>query len=131
MKHLPTIAGALLGLFFVAVSAMVLLGFAPKPEGPPPPEAAEHFMAAFGPTGYMTFVKVCELIGGVLCAIPKTRGAGLLILGPILVNILAYHVFCVGDGVLAPMILAPCALAIYLVLADGRAFGRLVWRRGE
>ncbi len=50
-------------------------------------------MAAFGPTGYMTFVKILELLGGLLVIVPKTRNFGLLILGPILVNILAFHVF--------------------------------------
>ena len=33
-------------------------------------------MAAFGPTGYMTFIKVLELLGGILVAIPRTRRLG-------------------------------------------------------
>lgn len=130
MKHLPTIAGVLLGGVFLMASLTFLLGFMPD-EMPKMSEAAEHFMTAVGPTGFMTFVKVCELVGAVLVMIPKTRGAGLLILGPILVNILAYHVFVAGDGIADPMVLAPSALAIYLLLVDARAFGRLVWRRAE
>ena len=36
-----------------------------------------------------------EITGAVLVAIPKTRNFGLLILGPIIVNILAFHIFLV------------------------------------
>lgn len=52
-----------------------------------------HFMAAFGPTGYLKFVKVMEVLGGLLVAIPRTRSLGLLILGPIIINIFAFHIF--------------------------------------
>ena len=61
-------------------------------------------MSAFGPTGYMTFVKVLEMLGGILVAMPRTRNAGLLILGPIIVNILAFHLFVAGEGVFNPII---------------------------
>jgi len=63
MKHLPAIAGILLGLLFIMSSLVVLFGFAPAPEIPEGAPVA-HFMSAFGPTGYMTFVKVLELLGG-------------------------------------------------------------------
>jgi uncharacterized membrane protein YphA (DoxX/SURF4 family) len=121
MKYLPTIAGAVLGLLFIASGLVVLLNLVPMP--PPPPEGTPpaHFMAAFGPTGYLTFVKVMEVLGGLLVAIPKTRNLGLLVLGPILVNILAFHVFITGgQGLLSPMLLVIVALALYL-LWDGRA----------
>jgi uncharacterized membrane protein YphA (DoxX/SURF4 family) len=90
MKYLPTIAGILLGLLFVMSAVVVLFNLVPTP---PMPEGTPMamFMGAFGPTGYMTFIKVLELLGGILVAIPKTRNYGLLILGPILVNILAFQ----------------------------------------
>ena len=72
MKYLPAIAGVLLGLLFVMSAVVVLFDLvkAPKiPEGTP----MAMFMGAFGPTGYMTFIKVCELLGGILVAIPLTR----------------------------------------------------------
>ncbi len=62
-KYLPTVAGVLLGLCFVAASVPVLFNLIaiPKlPEGTP----AAHFMAAFGPTGYIKFVKTIEFVGG-------------------------------------------------------------------
>ena len=85
MKIAANIAGGFLGLIFIAFSLMVLLHMAPNP--PIPPDTpADHFMKAFVPTGYLTFVKIFELIGGILVAIPKTRNFGLLVLGPIIIK---------------------------------------------
>jgi uncharacterized membrane protein YphA (DoxX/SURF4 family) len=122
MKHIPNIVGALLGLMFIAFGLMVLLKLAPTP--PPPPEGSPpaQFMAAFGTTGYLTFVKVLEVLGGLLVAIPRTRRAGLLVLGPIIVNIIAFHVFITGgQGLFSPVLLAICALTLFLVWVE-RAF---------
>lgn len=127
MKHVPAIAGVLLGLLFIMSASVVLFGLAPTPEIPEGTPVAAFF-AAFGPTGYMTFIKVLELIGGILVALPRTRNLGLLILGPIIVNILAYHVFVAGEGVLSPMILVICALALYLMWTDRKAWASLVTR---
>src|SRR5689334_1371060 len=97
-KYLPIVAGIVLGLLFVMAGMMVLLNLAPTPKLPEGTPVA-HFMSAFGPTGYMKFVKVFEVIGGVLVAIPKTRNFGLLVLGPIIVNILAFNIFIMhGEG---------------------------------
>ena len=114
MKYAPTIAGILLGLLFIMSSTVVLFHLVKMP---PPPEGtpAAMFFGAFGPTGYMTFVKVLELTGGILVAIPRTRNFGLLILGPILVNILAFHVFITkGAELFDPPILLPifCATTV-------------------
>lgn len=81
MKYAPIIAGILLGGLFVMSAVVVLFSLV---QAPPPPEgtAAAMFFGAFGPTGYLTFVKVLELLGGVLVAIPKTRNLGLLVLEP-------------------------------------------------
>ncbi len=127
MKHAPNIAGALLGLIFVAVGLMVLLQLAPDVEPPPEGSPPALFMAAFAPTGYLTFVKVLEVLGGVLTAIPRTRNFGLLVLGPIIVNILAFHVFITGgEGLFSPMIVVICLLAAYLLWAGRRSFAGLL-----
>lgn len=125
MKHLPNIAGGLLGLLFVMSAVVVLFNLAPTPEMPAGTPPA-HFMAAFGPTGYMTFIKVLELLGGILVAIPRTRNFGLLVLGPILVNILAFHVFITkGEGLFSPMLIFICVLALYLLWVGRKAFAGL------
>jgi putative oxidoreductase len=126
-KHIPTVAGVILGLLFVMSGVMVLFNLAPMPqlpEGSPP----AHFMAAFVPTGYMKFVKVFEILGGILVAIPRTRNFGLLILGPILVNILAFHIFVARQGVFQPMLLIIVALALYLLWCGRKEFAGLARR---
>ncbi len=84
------------------------------------------FMGAFIPTGYMTFVKVLELVGGILVAIPRTRNFGLLVLGPIIVNILAFHVFIMKcEGLSNPMLIVIVLLALYLLWVGRKGFGGL------
>jgi len=90
-RYPPIIAGILLGLLFLMASVTYFLNVVPEekiPEGTP----TAMFMGAFGPTGYMSFVKVFELAGGLLVMIPRLRNLGLLLLGPVIVNILAFHV---------------------------------------
>ena len=126
MKHAPTIAGILLGLLFIMSSVVVLFGLVHMP---PPPDGtpAAMFMGALGPTGYMTFVKVLELLGGILVAIPRTRNFGLLVLGPILVNILAFHIFIMkGATLFDPMLIVIVLLAAYLLWAGRKAFTGLI-----
>lgn len=127
MKHLPTIAGILLGLLFIMSASVVLFKLAQIPESPEGSPVAA-FMAAFGPTGYMTFVKVLELLGGIVVAIPRTRNVGLLILGPIIVNILAFHIFVAKDGILNPMLLGISALALFLLWSERKSWLALVLR---
>jgi putative oxidoreductase len=126
MKYLPTIAGIVLGLPFVAFGVMFLLHLIPdQPMPAGTPVAA--FMAAFGPTGYMTFVKVFELIGGVLVAIPRTRNSGLLVLGPIIVNIIAFHIFIMkGEAPGKPVVAVVALLAAYLLWVGRKAFAGLL-----
>lgn len=125
MKYLPVIAGVLLGLLFIMSSVVVLFNLVkvpPIPEGTP----AAMFMGALGPTGYMTFIKVCELVGGILVAIPRTRNFGLLILGPIIVNILAFHIFIMkGQTLFDPMLIVIVLLALYLLWVGRNAFAGL------
>ena len=125
MKIASNIIGGLLGLAFIAFSLIFLLQvfpIPPQPEGTP----TAHFMAALLPTGYMTFVKVLELIGGCLVAIPKTRNFGLLVLGPIILNILAFHVFIAkGEGLFVPLVIV-AAPALFLLWAGRKAFAGLM-----
>ena len=127
MKLATNIVAALLGLVFVAGALFFFFGTLP----PPAPEDSlpGKFMAAFGPTGYMNFVKVLEILGGVLLAVPKTRNLGLLIIGPIIVNILCFHGFVLkGVGLLSPSLLIISAAALFLLWAERRAFAGLVNR---
>jgi putative oxidoreductase len=128
MKYAPAVAGVVLGLLFIMSAVVVLFNLV---QGPPPPAGspAALFMGAFAPTGYLTFVKVLELLGGILVAIPLTRNLGLLVLGPIIVNILAFHTFLTSPkDVLNPMIIGIVLLALFLLWAERKAWSGLVRR---
>jgi putative oxidoreductase len=129
VQILTNLVSFALGALFIAVGLMVLLDLGPSPEPPPAGSPSASFFAAFGPTGYLTFVKVLEVIGGLFLLIPKTRCLGLLVLGPIIVNILAFHTFVAGDGVMSPMLLGISAAALFLLWAERRAFAGLVKHR--
>jgi hypothetical protein len=125
-KYLPIVAGLGLGLLFIMASVTFLLKLAPEPKFPEGSPIA-LFMGAFGPTGYMTFVKIFELTGGILVTIPRTRNLGLLVLGPIILNILAFHTFITGgEGLLNPMLDLIVVLALYLLWVGRKAFGGLL-----
>lgn len=126
-RVVPNIAGVLLGLCFLAASVPFLLKLTPNPEIPEGTPTA-HFMAAFGPTGYFTFVKVFELIGGILVMIPRLRNIGLLILGPIIVNIIASTLFINGGGknFLNPLLIAVVICGLYLLWSARRKFAALL-----
>jgi len=125
-KWLPCIAGVLLGLCFLAASIPVLFNLItmpPMPEGTP----SAHFMAAFGPTGYIKFVKMFEFTGGIVVMIPRLRNVGLLLLGPVIVNIIAFHTL-VDDPkhLINPMIIIIILCALYLLWDARRKFAGLL-----
>lgn len=127
MKHASTLASVLLGLAFITFGANFFLNFIPMPPGPPEGSPPALFMAAMFPTGYLAFVKVLEILGGLLVALPKTRNIGLLVLGPIIVNILAFHVFLTkGAGLTDPPILVISILSAFLLFTERKAWLGLV-----
>jgi putative oxidoreductase len=70
MKHLPNIAGGLLGLAFLTFGLNHFLKLLEVGgSGKPSPEVIAFFTAT-GKSGFMDFVKILEIIGGLLVAIP-------------------------------------------------------------
>jgi len=125
-KYLPCIAGVLLGLCFLAASIPVLFNLIkppPLPEGTP----VWHFMQAFGPTGYVKFVKLFEFIGAIIVMVPRLRNIGLLLLGPVIVNIIAFHVLLDDwHHLVNPMVGVIIASALYLLWDARRKFAGLL-----
>jgi putative oxidoreductase len=125
MKHASTIAAGFLGLLFIVFGLNFFLKFPipAAPEGSPP----ALFMGALYTTGYLAFIKIMEIVGGLLVAIPKTRNIGLLVLGPVIVNILCFHIFLTkGATLIDPMNILICALAAFLLWSGRKAFAGLL-----
>lgn len=127
MKTTTNIAGGLLGLLFIVFGSNFFLNFIPLPPGPPEGSPPALFMAALYPSGYLAFVKVLEILGGVMVAVPRSRNLGLLVLGPIIVNILAFQIFLVkGAGLFDPPVILITLLPLFLLWREGHAFAYLV-----
>lgn len=125
-KYLPGMAGVLLGLCFLAASVPVLFNLIKIPELPEGTPAA-HFMAAFVPTGYIKFVKMFEFIGGIVVMVPRLRNLGLLLLGPVIVNIIAFHVFVADPKQLVnPMLDVIIVCALFLLWDARKKFAGLL-----
>ena len=110
MQIAKQIPAYLLAFIFVAGGIAYFLKLAPQPEMTGDPAT---FMALMGPTGYMTFVKVCEVLFGLFLVIPKTRALGLLLIAPIVVNILLFEVLIAKQPGIGVALLFLNVLAIY------------------
>ena len=118
MKKLPSIAAVLLGLAFITFGLNHFLKFMSTGGMSPAGSPAAAFFGAIFTTGFLAFVKILEITGGILVALPKTRNIGLLVLGPIVLNIIAINVFIKGGtSVFEPPVIVISVLSAYLLFA--------------
>jgi hypothetical protein len=96
MKIAALIARILLGIVFVVFGANGLHPFLPMP--PPPPGLAGQYVAALFQSHYAVVPFTVQLIGGLLLLVNRYVPLGLAILGPVIVNILSFHIFMQPSG---------------------------------
>ena len=126
-KAVSHIAAALLGLAFITFGINHFFPFLPNPGAPPEGSPPALFFGALYPTGYLSFIKAVEIVGGILVLLPLTRSLGLLALGPVVVNIIATHVFLMkGQGLFAPPVLAVCVLSAVVLWTERGRFAALM-----
>jgi putative oxidoreductase len=106
MKIVVLIARILLGLVFVFFGANGLHPFLPSP--PPIPGLAGQYISVFFASHYIYLVSGLQVLGGLLLLLNRYTVLGLTILGPILVNILAFHILMepkgIGPGLVATIL---------------------------
>ena len=106
MKIVAIIARVLLGLMFVFFGANGLHPFLPMP--PPPPGLAGQFISVFFASHWLYIIAALQVIGGLLVLVNRYTVLGLVILGPIIVNILSFHLLMdpkgIGGGVVAAIL---------------------------
>ncbi|MDQ2925571.1 MAG: DoxX family membrane protein [Acidobacteriota bacterium] len=113
MKFVPLICRILLGLMFVVFGANIIHPFIPMPPLPPPDSLQGHFMAAMGPSGWIKVVGAFQVVGGLLVLIGGTVPLGLVILCPIIVNILIFHLLMEdGKGIVPGAVAALLAILL-------------------
>jgi len=96
MRIASMIARYLLGVGFVIFGLNGFLHFIPQPPVAPGPMV--DWMTVMTKTNYMMPVFAFELLGGLLLLVNRYVPLALVILGPILVNILVFHVLLQPAG---------------------------------
>ena len=110
MKIATIIARVLLGLMFVVFGSNIFLHFIPMP--PQQPSLATDFSKALMESHYMYVIGLLQVSGGLLLLIGRVP-LGLMLLGPVIVNILLFHIFLEPSGL--PMAIVVAALTLFLL----------------
>ncbi|MBT7406274.1 MAG: hypothetical protein HN754_09195 [Opitutae bacterium] len=97
MKNAENTCAGILGGSFLVFGFNFFFQFFSMP-APPADSLVIPFFQATGQSGFMAFVKISEIVSALLIIIPKFRNWGLIILGPIIVNIIAFNVFIAGGA---------------------------------
>ncbi len=112
MKIIATIARYLMGFLFTVFGLNGFLHFLPA--GTVPPLAAQ-FIGALIQSHYMAVVFALQLICGLMLLANRYVPLALTILGPIIFNIILFHVFMEPSG----LPLAALVTVLWAVLAYG------------
>ena len=112
MKIAVLIARILLGLLFVVFGLNTFLHFLPMQL---PPGDAGELMGLMFKHGWFTFIGLLYVIGGLLLLIGRFVPLGLVILGPIIVIILLFHITLLPQGIGIALVVA--AVEIFLIYA--------------
>lgn len=117
MKIAVLIARLLLGLEFLIFGLNGFLHFIPMP---PPSGLAGQYMVVMSETHLLVLVFALQVAGGLLLLSGQFVPLALVLLGPILVNVLEFHLLVAPAG----LPLAVFTLVLWLVVFSGvrRAF---------
>jgi putative oxidoreductase len=122
MKVATIVARILLGLIFVVFGLNIFLHFIPMP--PMPDTPATQFGKILMQSHYMLVVGALQAVGGLLLLLGRYVPLGLVLLGPVIVNILLFHIFLQPSG-FAPGLVA-AVLALFLLWRYRSAFAGLL-----
>lgn len=122
MKITATIARILLGCVFVVFGLNIFFHFLPMP--PPPSGPAGDFARALFVSHYIYVVGALQVVGGLLCLAGRFVPLALTLLGPVIVNILLFHILLNPTGL--PMAIFVSVLALVLLWYHRAAFAGLV-----
>jgi uncharacterized membrane protein YphA (DoxX/SURF4 family) len=121
MKTIEIIARVLLGLVFTVFGSNAFLHFIKMP---PMSGPSGDFITAMYDTGYLYVVGFCQVAGGLLLLIGRYIPLGLTLLGPVIVNILCFHIFMNHQGWQLASVVA--ALALFVLWRHRTNFASLL-----
>jgi putative oxidoreductase len=111
MKILTLIARLLLGLIFVVLGLNGFLNFLSM--GPMPSGLAGQFVGALVLSHYFWVVAALQIAGGALLLVNRFVPLGLVLLGPVIVNIILYHLFLNLTGIALAIVVAVLWLIVF------------------
>lgn len=123
MKYIPLAARIFYGLIFFVFGLNYFFNFIPTP--PNMPEKAAAFAGAMMQTGYMfPLIKLTEIVAGAMLLVGVAVPLALILLAPIVVNIVFFHLFLTpGEG--TGMMVALVLLLLYLAYVYRDAYKSL------
>src|ERR1700760_441334 len=110
MKAATILSRVVLGLIFVTFGLNMFLHFIPMP--PPPEGPAREFMTALFMSHFLYVVGALQVAGGALLLIGRKVPLALTLLGPVIFNILCFHILMAPEGL--PMASVVSVLALFL-----------------
>jgi hypothetical protein len=120
MRYLTIIARILLGLVFLVFGLNGLHPFIPQPKDAMPP-AAMDFFGALVKTNYMIpLIFVTQTLGGALLLLNRFVPLALVLLAPVVVNIILFHLFLAPSGI--PVATVVLVLELFLAWRHRGAF---------
>jgi len=111
MKIVTLIARILLGLVFVVFGLNGFLNFLSM--GPIPSGLAGQFIGALVLSHYFWVVAALQVAGGSLLLVNRFVPLGLVLLGPVIVNIICYHVFLNPSGAVPAAVVTVLWLIVF------------------
>ena len=128
LRFVPVVARVLLGLLFTVTGLNGFLNFLPQPDPGAMPEGAMAFAGALQSSGYMfPMIMGTQLLCGVLLVTGLFVPLALVLLAPVVVNIVAFHVFLAPTG--TGIAIAVLVAEVYLVWAYRKAYGPMLRMR--
>ena len=114
MKHVIHIVRILLGLAFVVFGSNIFLHFIPGSDQMPPGDAG-IFAGVLMRSGYMYVVGALQVLGGICLLTGRLVPLGLILLGPVIVNIVLFHIVFAPEGIAVGAVCAIMALFLLWV----------------
>ena len=125
MKILGLIARLLLGLISVVFGLNGFLNFLSM--GPPPTGLAGQFLSALFVSHYYWVIAALQVVGGALLLVNRFVPLALVLLGPVIVNIICYHVFLNHAG--APFAIVVTVLWLLVFYGKRQYFSGIFTQR--
>jgi hypothetical protein len=126
MRIAPPIARLLLGFVFLVFGLNGFFHFLPMP---PPAGLAGQFMGVVFASHYWVLIFAVQVVGGLLLLVNRYVPLALVLLGPVIVNILNFHILMAPEGL--PLALIVTALWVVVALRNQRHLAGVLVQNAE